>query len=79
MWCEDEQRVRNTSLAYNPAGVRVARSFDEVLSDLRSERDGSSGDRIYTVTIQSKDKSGNASTRDVYVTVPKSYKGYNSK
>jgi hypothetical protein len=51
----------------------------EVLCDLRSERDGSSGDRIYTVTIQSKDKSGNASTRDVYVTVPKSYKGYNSK
>ncbi|EPX96609.1 apolipoprotein acyltransferase [Ralstonia sp. AU12-08] len=29
MWCEDEQRVRNTSLAYNPAGVRVAR-YDKI-------------------------------------------------
>lgn len=29
MWCEDEQRVRNTSLAYNPAGLRVAR-YDKI-------------------------------------------------
>ncbi|MFM1768228.1 MAG: hypothetical protein RJA22_757 [Verrucomicrobiota bacterium] len=50
-----------------------------VLSDLRSERDGSTGDRIYTVTIQTKDRAGNAATRDVYVTVPKSYKTVNKK
>ncbi|WP_295501544.1 nitrilase-related carbon-nitrogen hydrolase, partial [uncultured Ralstonia sp.] len=29
LWCEDEQRVRNTSLAYNPAGQRVAR-YDKI-------------------------------------------------
>ncbi|TXD62362.1 carbon-nitrogen hydrolase family protein [Ralstonia sp. TCR112] len=29
MWCEDEQRVRNTSLAFNPAGLRVAR-YDKI-------------------------------------------------
>lgn len=29
MWCEDKQRVRNTSLAFNPAGLRVAR-YDKI-------------------------------------------------
>lgn len=29
MWCEDAQRVRNTSLAFNPAGLRVAR-YDKI-------------------------------------------------
>ncbi|MDY7509057.1 carbon-nitrogen hydrolase family protein [Ralstonia wenshanensis] len=29
MWCEDELRVRNTSLAFNPAGLRVAR-YDKI-------------------------------------------------
>ena len=29
MWCEDAQRVRNTSLAFNPAGLRIAR-YDKI-------------------------------------------------
>ncbi len=29
MWCEDAQRVRNTSLTFNPAGLRVAR-YDKI-------------------------------------------------
>ncbi|MFX3545619.1 carbon-nitrogen hydrolase family protein [Ralstonia mannitolilytica] len=29
MWCEDAQRVRNTSLAFNPAGLRVAH-YDKI-------------------------------------------------
>lgn len=40
---------------------------------LRAERSGTGSGRIYTITIQAKDASGNlSSTRDVTVTVPKS-------
>lgn len=43
-----------------------------LLADLRSERDGSTGERIYTITIESRDRAGNTATRNVYVRVPKS-------
>jgi predicted extracellular nuclease len=38
--------------------------------NLRAERAGNAGDRIYTITVESRDHSGNASTRNVSVTVP---------
>ncbi len=38
--------------------------------DLRAERAGNLGDRIYTVTVQTVDASGNVSTKNVAVTVP---------
>jgi hypothetical protein len=38
--------------------------------NLRSERMGTGIDRIYTVTVEAKDASGNTSTRTVIVTVP---------
>jgi hypothetical protein len=37
---------------------------------LRAERSGHGGDRVYTITVESRDHSGNASTRTVTVTVP---------
>ena len=39
---------------------------------VRAERAACEGDRVYTITVESRDASGNASTRDVTVTVPKS-------
>ncbi|MBI2517080.1 MAG: ExeM/NucH family extracellular endonuclease [Opitutae bacterium] len=38
--------------------------------NLRAERAGNAGDRIYTITVESRDRAGNASTRTVTVTVP---------
>ena len=38
---------------------------------VRAERNAYEGDRIYTITVESRDASGNASTRDVQVTVPR--------
>ncbi len=38
--------------------------------NLRAERSGNDGDRIYTITIESRDYSNNVSTRTVTVTVP---------
>ena len=38
--------------------------------NLRAERAGNLGDRIYTVTVQTVDASGNVSTKNVAVTVP---------
>jgi hypothetical protein len=38
--------------------------------DLRAERSVKGRGRIYTLTVESKDAAGNASTRDVTVTVP---------
>jgi predicted extracellular nuclease len=38
--------------------------------NLRAERSGNGGDRIYTITVESRDHSGNASWRTVTVTVP---------
>jgi hypothetical protein len=43
-------------------------------ADLRSERSGTGNGRMYTLTVQCTDDSGNSSTRDVVVTVPKSQK-----
>lgn len=40
--------------------------------DLRAERSGKGSGRVYTITIQCTDASGNRATRDVTVTVPKS-------
>jgi hypothetical protein len=39
---------------------------------LRAERSGAMGDRIYTVTVAAIDAAGNQSTRQLFVTVPRS-------
>jgi hypothetical protein len=38
--------------------------------NLRSERSGTGGGRVYTITVQCTDFSGNSATKDVNVTVP---------
>jgi len=40
--------------------------------NLRAERSGTGNGRTYTITVQAKDAAGNASTRTVTVSVPKS-------
>jgi hypothetical protein len=40
--------------------------------NLRAERRGDGNGRIYTITVESRDVSGNASVRTVTVSVPKS-------
>ena len=40
--------------------------------NLRAERAATGTGRIYTITVESRDDFGNASTRTVTVTVPKS-------
>jgi len=43
---------------------------------LRAERAGTGGDRIYTITVQTTDFSGNATLTTVTVTVPQSQNGH---
>jgi hypothetical protein len=38
--------------------------------NLRAERSGKSGDRVYTITVEARDQSGNVSTATVQVVVP---------
>ena len=40
--------------------------------NLRAERSGSGTGRIYTITVEARDAAGNASTKTVTVSVPKS-------
>lgn len=40
--------------------------------NLRAERSGTGNGRIYTITVEARDAAGNATTRSVTVTVPKS-------
>lgn len=42
----------------------------ELTVDLRAERSGRGGGRVYTITVACTDSSGNTSTRDVLVSVP---------
>jgi hypothetical protein len=42
-----------------------------MMVDVRSERAGTGNGRIYTITVQATDASGNAATQAVTVTVPK--------
>ncbi len=42
----------------------------DLTAQLRAERTGKSDGRVYTITIECTDESGNTSTRDVIVTVP---------
>ena len=39
--------------------------------NLRAERSGTGSGRIYTVTVEARDAAGNASTKSVYITVPR--------
>lgn len=43
--------------------------------NLRAERSGAGNGRVYTITVEAKDAAGNASTRTVTVSVPKSQGG----
>ncbi len=43
---------------------------DDLTLELRAERSGKGGGRIYTITVECADASGNTSTADVIVTVP---------
>jgi hypothetical protein len=52
----------NTSIDWQITG--------QLMLNLRAERAGCAGDRIYTITVESRDRSNNASTRTVTVTVP---------
>jgi hypothetical protein len=47
---------------------------DEFTFTLRAERSGRGGGRVYTVTYQAEDDSGNVTQRQAIVTVPKSMK-----
>ncbi|MBA4148226.1 MAG: family 10 glycosylhydrolase [Verrucomicrobia bacterium] len=42
----------------------------DMTCNLRAEREGSKSDRIYTVTVESVDASGNSSTRDIQIIAP---------
>jgi hypothetical protein len=51
----------NTSSDWNITGPMTV--------ELRAERSGNGGDRIYTVVVESRDRSGNAATASVQVRV----------
>jgi len=59
------------SVSSNESGTSPLWQITEPLTvSLRAERDGAGSGRIYTITVQCTDKSGNVATKAVTVKVP---------
>jgi hypothetical protein len=82
--CDDKPAIRLLSITSNEAENAggsghtspdiqgAAFGTDDRQFLLRAERSGQGGGRVYTITYEARDKSGNATTGSVAVTVPKS-------
>ena len=76
--CDPQPMCRVTSVSSNQpesgrgTGPKVKdwEIVDDLTVKLRAERSGKEGDRIYTLTIECEDQSGNSSIRTTNVTVP---------
>ena len=82
--CDDKPAIRLVSITSNeavnaggsgntsPDIQGAAFGTDDRQFLLRAERSGQGAGRVYTITYEAKDGSGNATTSAVTVTVPKS-------
>lgn len=70
--CDPQPKVRIAGITSNEsASGAPAFGFDGDSACVRSERLGTGSGRIYTITLEARDSSGNTSSTNVNVTVPK--------
>jgi hypothetical protein len=70
---DHEQRGgRRPAGQHVPGRARAAFGTDDRQFQLRAERSGQGNGRVYTITYEAKDGSGNVTTSAVTVTVPRS-------
>jgi hypothetical protein len=72
--CDPDPLSRIVSVTSNEPGPDQYEITGDLTLNIQSERNGGGVGRVYTITVQATDKSGNAATKNVLVTVPKGNK-----
>jgi hypothetical protein len=72
--CDPNPKSKIVSVTSNEAGAGQYEITGDLTLNLLSERNGGGNGRVYTMVVEARDASGNASTRSVTVTVPKGNK-----
>jgi len=69
--CDPNPVSKIIGVTSNEPGDGQYQITGDLTLNIQSERNGVGNGRIYTITVQAVDKSGNATTKNVVVTVPK--------
>ena len=72
--CDSSPTTKIISVTSNEAGGSQYQVTGNLTLDVQAERNGGGNGRVYTITVQALDSSGNATTKSVTVTVPKGNK-----
>jgi hypothetical protein len=72
--CDPGPKSKIISVTSNEAGAGQYHITGNLTVDLQSDRNGGGNGRIYTIAVQAMDASGNSTTKNVIVTVPKGNK-----
>ncbi|HKP01750.1 MAG TPA: choice-of-anchor Q domain-containing protein [Chthoniobacterales bacterium] len=72
--CDPNPQSRIISVTSNEAGEGQYQITGNLTLNLMSDRNGGGNGRIYTISVEARDASGNTTTKSVVVTVPKGNK-----
>jgi predicted outer membrane repeat protein len=72
--CDPNPSSKIIAVTSNEPGPGQYEITGNLTLNVQSERNGAGNGRVYTITVQASDASGNATTRDVTVSVPKGNK-----
>ena len=72
--CDPNPISKIIAVSSNEPGAGQYQITGDLTLNLQSERNGGGNGRVYTITVRAVDESGNATTKNVLVTVPKGNK-----
>ena len=72
--CDPNPKSKIIAVTSNEPGAGQYQITGDLALNVQSERNGGGNGRVYTIAVQAMDASGNATTKDVIVTVPKGNK-----
>jgi hypothetical protein len=72
--CDPSPKSKIVAVTSNEPGPGQSQITGDLTVNLQSDRNGGGNGRIYTITVQAMDASGNTATKNVIVTVPKGNK-----
>jgi predicted outer membrane repeat protein len=72
--CDPNPVSKIITVTSNEPGAGQYQITGDLTLNLQSDRNGGGNGRVYTITVRTVDDSGNATTKDVLVTVPKGNK-----
>jgi hypothetical protein len=72
--CDPNPKSKIIGVTSNEPGPDQYQITGDLTLNVQSERNGNGNGRVYTITVQAKDVSGNATAKNVLVTVPKGNK-----